>query len=97
MDIRGKAEKAGQALEGKAAAVAAKVEEKEEEGAPEGSAKKPALKDLEGVGAKVEKVLVAAGYDTVDKIKALTAEDLTALDGIGKKTAEKIIRSAKEI
>ena len=51
---------------------------------------------LEGVGPKVEKVLIAAGYDTIEKIKNLTAEDLTKLDGIGAKTAEKIIKSAKE-
>ena len=37
----------------------------------------------------------AAGYDTVAKIKAMTAEELTEIDGIGPKTAEKIIRSAK--
>ena len=53
------------------------------------------LTELDGVGPKVEKALRAAGYDTIEKIKALTVEDLTKLDGIGKKTAEKILKSAK--
>ena len=39
--------------------------------------------------------LTEAGYDTVEKIKVLALEDLTKLDGIGKKTAEKIIKSAQ--
>lgn len=55
------------------------------------------LTDLEGVGKKVEKALVEAGYDSIEKIKNLTIEDLTKIDGIGKKTAEKIINSAKEL
>lgn len=53
------------------------------------------LTDIDGVGPKIEKALVGAGYDTVDKIKKLTVDDLTKLDGIGKKTAEKIIKSVK--
>ena len=40
--------------------------------------------------------MIKAGYDTVDKIMGLKEEDLTKLDGIGEKTAEKIIKSAKE-
>lgn len=53
------------------------------------------LTDLEGVGPKVEKILTLAGYDTVDKIKGLTVENLTKLEGIGEKTAQKIIKSVK--
>ena len=55
------------------------------------------LTELDGVGKKVEKILRAAGYDTVDKIKGLTSEEMTKLEGIGKKTAEKIIKSAKAL
>jgi N utilization substance protein A len=100
MDIRGKEEKAkAPKEEGEKKAAAP-----EKEGAP-AAAKEPAaeeaplaaakLSDLEGVGPKIEKILIAAGYDTVEKIKGLTIEDLTKLDGVGKKTAEKILRSAK--
>ena len=53
------------------------------------------ISELEGVGPKTEKALIAAGYDTIEKIKALGVEDLVKVDGIGQKTAEKIIKSAK--
>ncbi|MDP2912777.1 MAG: transcription termination factor NusA [Candidatus Omnitrophota bacterium] len=53
------------------------------------------LTDLDGVGPKVEKILIKAGYDTVDKIKNLSVEELTKLEGLGLKTAEKILKSAK--
>jgi N utilization substance protein A len=60
--------------------------------APEGAP----IDDLEGVGKKTRAVLIKAGFDTVEKIKNATVEDLVKIDGIGKKTAEKIIKSAKE-
>jgi N utilization substance protein A len=53
------------------------------------------ISELEGVGPKTEKALIAAGYDTIEKIKTLGVEDLVKVDGIGQKTAEKIIKSAK--
>ena len=55
------------------------------------------ITEIEGVGPKTAKALVAAGYDTVDKIKGLTVEDLVKVDGIGEKTAEKIIKSVKKM
>ena len=97
MDIRGKEDKV-KALFAEKPAVAAPVKEGPQvESQEEASAGQKKLSDLEGVGPKVERVLVAAGYDTIEKIKSLTVEDLTVLEGIGKKTAEKIIASAKEI
>ena len=98
MDIRGKDEKKKEAEEVKVKAAAeASVKEAE----PVASSQEPGeavaeskLTELEGVGPKVEKILRAAGYDTVEKVKALTAEDLVKLEGIGAKTAEKILKSA---
>jgi len=87
MDIRGKEEKVKEVVAEKA-----KVEV---EGEKVGK-KEIRLTELEGVGPKIEKALMAAGYDTVSKIKNLSAEDLVKVDGIGKKTAEKILKSAKE-
>ncbi len=98
MDIRGKEEKIKVAT--------AEVETKKEEAKAESGKVVEGLKskvegekavkltDLDGVGAKVAKILIDAGYITVEKINGLTADDLTKLDGIGKKTAEKIIKSA---
>jgi len=59
--------------------------------------KPPSTKKASGIGKKAEAVLLQAGYDTPEKIAALQVEDLTKLEGIGKKTAEKIIASAKAL
>jgi len=104
MDIRGKGEKAKEAFvaltAGAVADAEAPAQEPHAEGADEPAgekAKETKLTDVEGIGPKVEKALKAAGYDTVAKLKGLTVEDLTKLDGIGGKTAEKILKSAKEM
>jgi len=55
-----------------------------------------ALIEIPGVGKKTAETLVAAGYDSVEKLAAATPEALKELKGIGAKTAEKIIASAKE-
>ena len=52
---------------------------------------------VRGIGPKTAKILKAAGYDTPEKIKNLTADDLTKLEGIGEKTAEKILKAAKTL
>lgn len=104
MDIRGKGEKAKEAFGAMTAGVAAEgeapaqaPEAKSADEAVENKTKEAKLTDVEGVGPKVEKILKAAGYDTVAKLKDLVVEDLTKLDGIGEKTAEKILKSAKEM
>jgi N utilization substance protein A len=61
--------------------------------APPASGK--ALKSLDGAGKKAVTTLLDAGFDTVEKLAAANVEDLVKLSGIGKKTAEKIINSAK--
>ncbi len=53
--------------------------------------------EVDGVGPKTQKELKKAGYDTVGKIIKLELKELTAVKGIGKKTAEKILKSAKEL
>ncbi|MDD5504283.1 MAG: transcription termination factor NusA [Candidatus Omnitrophica bacterium] len=52
--------------------------------------------DLPGVGKKAEEYLLAAGYKTIDDIAKSTVETLMEVKGIGKKTAQKILDSAKE-
>jgi len=53
--------------------------------------------EIDGIGPKTEKVLKKAGYDTVGKIMKLDLKELIEVKGVGKKTAEKILKSAKEL
>ncbi|MCX5666136.1 MAG: transcription termination factor NusA [Candidatus Omnitrophica bacterium] len=109
IDIRGKEEKAKKAAE---ALLAGKPEDKKEAIGPEAPASKTKkaktvkakdqkkafdLTAIKGIGQKISKILIAAGYDTSEKLKALTIEDLTKLEGVGEKTAEKILKAAKDI
>jgi N utilization substance protein A len=50
---------------------------------------------LEGIGPKTAEVLKKAGLVQIDKLAEMKVDDLTAYQGIGAKTAEKIIESAK--
>ncbi len=53
--------------------------------------------EIDGIGPKTEKALKKAGYDTVGKIMKLDLKELIEVKGVGKKTAEKILKSAKEL
>jgi N utilization substance protein A len=52
---------------------------------------------IDGIGPKTAKELKKAGYDTVGKIMKLDLKELTAVKGVGAKTAERILKSAKEL
>lgn len=52
---------------------------------------------IKGVGPKTKKALVKAGFKTAGKIAKADIKELTEVDGVGKKTAEKILASAKEL
>ena len=51
--------------------------------------------ELAGVGDKTVRKLVAAGYASVDAVAAASAEQLAEIPGIGAKTAERILASAR--
>lgn len=53
------------------------------------------LTSVKGITAKIATKLAEAGITSVDILKTKSKEDLVALDGIGEKTAEKIIASLK--
>jgi transcription termination/antitermination protein NusA len=55
------------------------------------------LTKLDGVGSKTAELLVEAGYDTVEKIAAMSDEEILAIPGIGEKTAQKILLSARAL
>lgn len=54
------------------------------------------LSDVKGIGKK-EDVLKEAGIDTVEKLASVDLDALINLKGIGKATAEKIIKNAKDL
>jgi hypothetical protein len=50
---------------------------------------------LDGIGGKALDALMEAGFDTLEKIKDATVEQLTQVKGVGAKKAEKIILAAE--
>ena len=52
---------------------------------------------IQGIGPKVAKTLEDCGYNTIEKIVKVKADELSQLPGVGLATAEKIIAGAKEI
>lgn len=109
IDIRGKEEKAKKAAE---ALLAGKPEDKKEAAGPAAAEAKTVkvrakktndqekafdLTEIKGIGRKIAKILIAAGYDTPEKIKVLMVEDLVKLEGIGEKIADKILKAVKNI
>ena len=55
------------------------------------------LLSLEGVGKKARDTLEKSAYNTVDKIAGAGVKDLIALPGVGEKTAQRMIESAKDV
>ena len=55
------------------------------------------LTQIEGVGEKTAEELRQAGYDTIEKIAAMTDEEILVIPGIGEKTAQKILLSARAL
>ena len=54
------------------------------------------LADVEGVGPKTAEMLQKSGFTSVDQIASLEPEHLSTVQGIGDKTAAKIIEGAKK-
>ncbi len=54
-----------------------------------------ALREVPGVGPSMEDRLKEGGIETVEQLAGATVEQLTGIKGIGEKTAEKLIESAR--
>jgi transcription termination/antitermination protein NusA len=59
------------------------------------SAGAPLLYTLAGVSARTVRKLIEAGYATVEAVAAASVEQLSEIPGVGDKTAEKILASAR--
>jgi NAD-dependent DNA ligase len=55
----------------------------------------PAPYTLAGIGEKTVRKLVDGGFATLESLGGATAEQLSAIPGIGDKTAEKILAAAR--
>jgi N utilization substance protein A len=53
------------------------------------------IKELDGVNAKIEEILRKHGYTSVEDVYAASVDELCNLEGIGQKTAEKLIEAAR--
>lgn len=88
-------------IKSKSALVEAEVAKPEEEkvvAKEEVKAKKEKdISLIRGVGPKMKETLEAAKFKTIESIASASIEELTKVKGIGKKTAEKISKGAKEI
>ena len=72
----------------------AAAEEPAADAAPEAEDAAPSF-SIAGVGDKMMKKLIAAGFDTAEKIAAASVDALSEVQGIGAKTAERILAAAR--
>lgn len=62
---------------------------------PEDLEEKSPLRELEGVGPKLSRILLEAGYSSIESIAQAEDEELAKIEGIGMRTAKRIIEAAQ--
>lgn len=62
----------------------------------EGIKESARLEDLEGVGEKTAESLRNAGFNSIEEVASSSVEEIMKSDGVGEKTAGKILESARE-
>ena len=78
-----------------AAEIAAETEAAAEAGSAETPAEAPPSFSIPGIGDKTMRKLIEAGFDSAEKMAEATLEGLLEVQGIGLKTAERIIAAAR--
>ena len=70
--------------------------QKAQEGKEASDAVQAALADVERIGPKMAEVLQKSGFTSVEQIAEMDVEHLSTVQGIGEKTAAKMIEGAKK-
>ncbi len=70
------------------------VQDVQQKTGKEAGVESASLHKLPRVGPKTLEALVNAGFDTIEKIAGANQKDLAAIKGIGKKTAQNLIKAA---
>ena len=70
--------------------------QQKQQGQEESQLKQDVLSEIEGIGPKLAEVLIKAGFTTAEKLASVGVEHLATVQGVGEKTAEKIIEGAKK-
>jgi len=73
-----------------------KISKKEEKKAEEKKTDIKKIKDMKGVGPSVVKKLEKAGFNSLEELLELDADDIKSIEGIGNKTAENILKNLKK-
>jgi N utilization substance protein A len=101
IDIKSEEEKRRE-IEAQFEGVMPDISSPDEAAAEEPAADAPAAADdaapefsIAGVGDKMMKKLIAAGFDTTEKIAVASVDALSEVQGIGAKTAERILAAAR--
>lgn len=55
------------------------------------------LTDIQGVGPSVVKKFEKAGFKSIEELLELNSDDIAAIEGIGDKTAENIVKSIRKL
>lgn len=55
------------------------------------------LTEVKGIGPKTQQELIAAGFNTVERLANAETKELMKIDGVGKATAEKFKQSAQDV
>ncbi|MGA2192658.1 MAG: helix-hairpin-helix domain-containing protein, partial [Nitrospirota bacterium] len=61
------------------------------------SQSQPTVTDIPGLSERLAEKLKEAGLADLEKLSNISMEELTAVEGIGEKTAKKIVDGAKEL
>jgi N utilization substance protein A len=63
---------------------------------PEDLEEKSPLRELEGIGPKLSRILIEAGYSNIESLAKASVDELSQVEGLGARTARRIVIEAKK-